>query len=81
VSLGDIVSGFGVHIGEMRELVRKADYEEKFKSKELGLLDTHTLKLDGCESLGDSIHISPTQRSQRCSAYFQEINKPKETTK
>ena len=81
VSLGDIVSGFGVQVGEMRELIRKPDYEEKFKSKELGLLDTHTLKLDHCEPLGDSIHISAVQRNQRCSAYFQEINKPNETTK
>ncbi|MFP5386111.1 MAG: lipase family protein [Bacteriovoracia bacterium] len=76
VSLGDIVSGFGVHMGEIRELIRKEEYEAKFKSKELGLLETHSLKLDSCQPLENSLHISAVQRSQRCSAYFQELNKP-----
>jgi hypothetical protein len=73
-SLGDIVSGFGTHIGEMREMVRTPEYESKFETRELPVLETHTLDLPSFKPLEESLQIFSQDRAQRNSEYMRRIN-------
>lgn len=69
VSLGDIVSVTGNHIGEIRELKRKSEIEKKFKSMELNILDTHTLDFSRFEDFSQSTHISGQELGEHFSQF------------
>lgn len=75
VSLGDIVSGFGGHVGEVREMVRKDEYEQQFKEQKLSVLETHTLKLQEFRPLKESLNIKATDISKRVNKYYESFQK------
>jgi hypothetical protein len=80
VSLGDIVSGWGSHGGEIREMIRKDEYEEKFRNKELPVLDTHSLELSNFRPLNESMYITGQDFGRRYAEYGRSLNVAPEAT-
>lgn len=76
VSLGDTVSGIGSHVGEIRQMVRKDEYEQKFRNHELKLIDTHTFDLANFKPLEESTYITGQDMGRRFGNYSKELNRP-----
>ncbi len=76
ISIGDIVPTLGNHIGEIRGMKRKDEYENKFKSREFTMLDAHTLKFERFHDLKESKYLTGQELSKVCSDFTNQCFNP-----